>query len=277
MDEFLNIPHEDFRKIISTVRTLRDVDFSYYSQDILMHRMTRSMYMHGVQTPDRLVNKLMADNYFADLFVSEIFVPTTEMFRDYSMWKFLEDNIVEKLKNETLCKIWIPQICGDDELYSLLVILHRKRILNRCTVYATSPIHKILNDAKSGFIDQKKLEISSANFKKIDPDAELTHYLTREDKYDYFSSQLLDNVIFLKGDIISTPPPDNGFNLVLFRDRMLYMNVQTKKMVVDNLAKTIVSGGYFIIGIRENLSGCDYRGTFIPVSKNENIFVKVQK
>ena len=277
MDEFLNIPHEDFRKIISTVRTLRDVDFSYYSQDILMHRMTRSMYMHGVQTPDRLVNKLMADNYFADLFVSEIFVPTTEMFRDYSMWKFLEDNIVEKLKNETLCKIWIPQICGDDELYSLLVILHRKRILNRCTVYATSPIHKILNDAKSGFIDQKKLEISSANFKKIDQDAELTHYLTREDKYDYFSSQLLDNVIFLKGDIISTPPPDNGFNLVLFRDRMLYMNVQTKKMVVDNLAKTIVSGGYFIIGIRENLSGCDYRGTFIPVSKNENIFVKVQK
>ena len=168
MDEFLNIPHEDFRKIISTVRTLRDVDFSYYSQDILMHRMTRSMYMHGVQTPDRLVNKLMADNYFADLFVSEIFVPTTEMFRDYSMWKFLEDNIVEKLKNETLCKIWIPQICGDDELYSLLVILHRKRILNRCTVYATAPIHKILNDAKSGFIDQKKLEISSANFKKID-------------------------------------------------------------------------------------------------------------
>ena len=209
--------------------------------------------------------------------MSEIFVPTTEMFRDDSLWKFLEDNIVEKLKNETLCKIWIPQICGDDELYSLLVILHRKRILNRCTVYATSPIHKILNDAKSGFIDQKKLEISSANFKKIDPDAELTHYLTREDKYDYFSSQLLDNVIFLKGDIISTPPPDNGFNLVLFRDRMLYMNVQTKKMVVDNLAKTIVSGGYFIIGIRENLSGCDYRGTFIPVSKNENIFVKVQK
>ena len=277
MDEFLNISHEDFRKIISTVRTLRDVDFTYYAPDILMHRMTRSMYMHGVQTPDRLINKLMADNYFADLFVSEIFVPTTEMFRDYSMWKFMEDNIVEKLKNETLCEIWLPQICGDDELYSLLIILHRKRILNRCTVYATSPIPKLLNDAKSGFIDQKKIEISSANFKKIDPDADLNHYLTKEDKYDYFSPQLLDNVIFIKSDIISSNPPDNGFNLVLFRDRMLYMNVQTKKMVVDNLAKTIVTGGFFIIGIRENLNGCDYRGTFIPVSKNENIFVKVQK
>ena len=106
MDEFQTIPYEDFRKIISTVRTLRNIDFTYYAPEILMHRITRSMYMHGVQTSDRLINKLMADNYFADLFVSELFVPTTEMFRDYSMWKFLEDNIIEKLKNETLCKIW---------------------------------------------------------------------------------------------------------------------------------------------------------------------------
>ncbi|MDD6001070.1 MAG: hypothetical protein PUC50_02635 [Bacteroidales bacterium] len=274
IDEFETIPYEDFRKIISTVRTLRDVDFTYFAQDILMHRMSRSMYMHGVQSPDRLINKLIADNYFADLFLSELFVPTTEMFRDASMWKFFEDNIIEKLKNETLCKIWVPQICGDDELFSLLTILHRKRILNRCTVYATSPVQKILNDAKSGYIEQKKIEISSANFKKIDPDADLNHYLTKEDKYDYFSQELLNNVIFIKRGIIGTPPPDNGFNLVLFRDRMLYLNVQTKKAVIDSLAKTIVSGGFFIIGIRENLTGCDFRGSFIPVSKNENIYVK---
>lgn len=274
IDEFETIPYEDFRKIISTVRTLRDVDFTYFAQDILMHRMSRSMYMHGVQSPDRLINKLIADNYFADLFLSELFVPTTEMFRDASMWKFFEDNIIEKLKNETLCKIWVPQICGDDELFSLLTILHRKRILNRCTVYATSPVQKILKDAKSGYIEQKKIEISSANFKKIDPDADLNHYLTKEDKYDYFSQELLNNVIFIKRGIIGTPPPDNGFNLVLFRDRMLYLNVQTKKAVIDSLAKTIVSGGFFIIGIRENLTGCDFRGSFIPVSKNENIYVK---
>lgn len=274
IDEFETIPYEDFRKIISTVRTLRDVDFTYFAQDILMHRMSRSMYMHGVQSPDRLINKLIADNYFADLFLSELFVPTTEMFRDASIWKFFEDNIIEKLKNETLCKIWVPQICGDDELFSLLTILHRKRILNRCTVYATSPVQKILNDAKSGYIEQKKIEISSANFKKIDPDADLNHYLTKEDKYDYFSQELLNNVIFIKRGIIGTPPPDNGFNLVLFRDRMLYLNVQTKKAVIDSLAKTIVSGGFFIIGIRENLTGCDFRGSFIPVSKNENIYVK---
>ncbi len=274
IDEFETIPYEDFRKIISTVRTLRDVDFTYFAQDILMHRMSRSMYMHGVQSSDRLINKLIADNYFADLFLSELFVPTTEMFRDASMWKFFEDNIIEKLKNETLCKIWVPQICGDDELFSLLTILHRKRILNRCTVYATSPVQKILNDAKSGYIEQKKIEISSANFKKIDPDADLNHYLTKEDKYDYFSPELLNNVIFIKRGIIGTPPPDNGFNLVLFRDRMLYLNVQTKKAVIDSLAKTIVSGGFFIIGIRENLTGCDFRGSFIPVSKNENIYVK---
>ncbi|MBO7596160.1 MAG: hypothetical protein J6T70_03855 [Bacteroidales bacterium] len=274
IDEFETIPYEDFRKIISTVRTLRDVDFTYFAQDILMHRMSRSMYMHGVQSPDRLINKLIADNYFADLFLSELFVPTTEMFRDASMWKFFEDTIIEKLKNETLCKIWVPQICGDDELFSLLTILHRKRILNRCTVYATSPVQKILNDTKSGYIEQKKIEISSANFKKIDPDADLNHYLTKEDKYDYFSPELLNNVIFIKRGIIGIPPPDNGFNLVLFRDRMLYLNVQTKKAVIDSLAKTIVSGGFFIIGIRENLTGCDFRGSFIPVSKNENIYVK---
>ena len=277
MDEFQTIPYDDFRKIISTVRTMRDIDFTYYAPEILMHRISRSMYMHGVQTTDRLINKLMADNYFADLFVSEMYVPTTEMFRDYSMWKFLEDNIIEKLKSETLCKIWVPQICGDDELYSLLTILHRKRILNRCTVYATSPIKKALEDAKSGYIDQKKIEISASNFKKIDLEAELSHYLTKEDKYDYFSPELLNNVIFIKSGIENSTPPDNGFNLVLFRDRMLYMNAQTKKAVVDTIAKTIVNGGFFIIGIRESLANCDFRNVFMPVSKSENIFIKIQK
>ena len=134
-----------------------------------------------------------------------------------------------------------------------------------------------LNDAKSGFIDQKKIEISTANFKKIDPEAELSHYLTKEDKYDYFSPELLNNVIFLKSGIESSPPPDNGFNLVLFRDRMLYMNAQTKKAVVDTIAKTICNGGFFVIGIRENLANCDFRNVFIPVSKSENIYIKIQK
>ena len=277
MDEFQTIPYEDFRKIISTVRTVRNLDFTSFAPEILMHRMSRSMYMHGLQSSERLVSKLMADSYFADLFVSEMFVPTTEMFRDYSIWKFFEDNIVEKLKSETLCKIWIPQICGDDELYTLLVMLHRKRILSRCVVYATSPVPKILTDAKSGFIDQKKIEVSDVNFKKIDSDADLNHYLVHEDKYDYFSPELLNSVIFIKSDIINDNPPDNGFNLVLFRDRMLYMNPTTKKRVVEGIAKTLVDGGFFIIGIRENLTGCDYKGVFIPVSKNENIFVKVQR
>lgn len=101
--------------------------------------------------------------------------------------------------------------------------------------------------------------------------------MVKEDKYDYFSPELLNNVIFLKSDVVTGNPPDNGFNLVLFRDRMLYMNPQTKKAVVDSLAKSIVNGGFFVIGIRENLSGCDYKNVFLPVSKNENIFVKVQK
>ncbi|MCQ2974709.1 MAG: hypothetical protein MJ211_07855 [Bacteroidales bacterium] len=274
MDEFQPISNEIFRKIISTVRTLRNVDFTMFAPDILMHRINRSMNLHGIQFYEKLINKLMVDNCFVDLFLSEIFVPTTEMFRDDTMWKFLEEHIISKLKHESICKIWVPQICGDDELYSLLILLHRNGMLDKSTVYATSPIQKILDDAKIALIDPKKFEASDSNFKKINDKNSLTIYLSHSDKYEYILPELLNKVIFLRHNILNSVSPDNAFNLVLFRDRMLYLNSNIQKMVLENFASNIVKGGYLITGIREKIPN-DFQNVFVPVSKNENIFVKV--
>ena len=76
------ISEEDFLKILSTVRTVGDIDFIDYEPYLLCHRFERFMQMQGYASVALLIDKMMQDKNFIDFFLYKIKVGTTEMFRD---------------------------------------------------------------------------------------------------------------------------------------------------------------------------------------------------
>ena len=275
MDEVLNISEEDFRRIVSAVRTASKVDLIHYEPLLLCHRFERFMQMQGYSSVSVLIEKIMQDRVFVDILLNRIRVQTTEMFRDPQMWRELEQNVFPRLRGESVIKIWVPDVCGDDELNTLLIMLDRNDLLSKSMVYATSAYAKVLADVKIGQIDAKKLEISLDNYSRLEPNGSIEGYFERLDKYTCFSSKLLSNVIFIERSLIFDNPPDKGFNLVLFRNRALNYSQYTRKSIIEKLYKSMIIGGYFILGIGENLKGLEQVTNFVSMSKTENIFRKL--
>lgn len=275
MEDITTITDEELRRVISTVRTLSDIDLGQYQTVILRHRICRFMIHQGYESVSKLVEKLISDRSLINIFLQKISVPTTEMFRDAEFWEELEGIIKDKLSAERFIKIWVPDICGDDELNTLLVILSRNDLMHKATIYATSQMQQAIDDSRNSCIDLKKFEISEANFKRISEDNTLTPYLERQEKCYKFSPQLLDKVIFLRQNISNDPPPDKGFNLILFRNRCLYLNNTTRKTAIEKIYQSLIPGGYLVLGAGESLTDID-QPALTPASKSEKIYKKKQ-
>jgi len=274
MDELFTITDEEYMRIVAVLRTTRNMDLSYYQPVITRHRFTRFAQAHGFTNASILIDKLQTDKVFADMLINQIKVQTTEMFRDPQTWTELETILTEKLSQETIIKIWIPDICGDDELNTMLVSLSRCRMLHKAIVYATSSSQNCIAEAQKGEIDSKKYEASDANFKRMSSINNLAEYVKACDKWYKFSPELLGKAIFIKQSVLSDPPPDKGFNLILFRNRALYYSQIAQKRLVDTLTKSLLTGGYLVLGVGENISGLDQASQYTQVSKTEKIFRK---
>ena len=275
MEDSLMISEEDFLKILSTVRTVGDIDFIDYEPYLLCHRFERFMQMQGYASVALLIDKMMQDKNFIDFFLYKIKVGTTEMFRDPQMWLELQKNVFPKFSGETVLKIWLPDVCGDDELNTLLILLEKNNLLVKSMIYATSYSERVLDDVKMGTIEPKKMEVSLDNYKQFSPDTEFfANCFFKSDRFQCLSPKLLDKVIYLKHNVIHEEPPDNGFNLIIFRNRALYYNMSSRKTTIEKLYRSLLPGGYFAIGIGETLRGLEQNTKFVPVSKTENIFKK---
>ncbi len=274
MDYLAPIEMSQFRKIIATLRDVRDVDLSDYAVSPLKHRFERVMQLHGYFSADKLVEKIMHDDVFADIFLKEIATPVTEMFRDPQMWAELE-NILSRQDKEGNLKIWLPEVCGDEELYSLMILLQRTKLFQRSVVYATCGNQRVLENVQRGAVEIRKMETNQANFKRMDENGDLSHYFSRVDKFDIFSDDLLSAVVFLQHDLFRKSPPDKGFDIILFRNKMVNYSMRLKSLAVEIMNDSLAPGGFFIIGVGETLENCDKRKYFKLVSRTENIFQKI--
>lgn len=274
MDEILTISDQEYLRIITSVRTARNIDIASYQPAITKHRFARAAQIYGFKDIPSMIERLQTDKVFMDMFLKEIKASTTEMFRDPQTWLEIENILRDKLREEAILKIWVPDVCGDDELLSILVLLSRTEMLNKTTIYATSAYQHCLELCQKGFVDNKKYEISETNFKKMNEQNRLEDYVTPCNKGHRFSQQLLSKVIFLNQSVVKDNPPDKGMNLILFRNRSLYYSTPAKKRLLEQLTGSLLPGGYLALGIGENLNGMDVATQYTQVSKTEKIFRK---
>lgn len=274
MDEMLTISDEEYLRILATVRTARNIDLTNYQPIITKHRFVRFAQDHGFQSASMLIERLQTDKIFIELFLKSIKVSTTEMFRDPQTWIEINRLLNDKLKQEAMIKIWVPDVCGDDELNSLLILLSKNGMLHKSMVYATSAYQFCLDGCMTGTLDNKKYEISETNYKKMGDGNTLSEFVSQRDRFHKFSPQLLGKAIFIKQSVVNDNPPDQGFNLILFRNRSLYYTNPAKKKLLEQLSKSLIPGGYLVMGIGENINGLDVASQYTQISKSEKIFRK---
>ena len=120
----------DIREIIKNILSKYGYDFSEFALTSFKHRLEKLIIKNNLSGVDGLLKKLKNNKEFFDIFLHEISVPSTEMFRDPSLWRWLRDELFANIneKNLTRFKIWFPNSVSGGELYSLAILLREMKI-----------------------------------------------------------------------------------------------------------------------------------------------------
>lgn len=264
----------DTRNILKAIQDHYDYNFRNYALTFFKRRLEYIIKKYNLQSADNLTGKLINDGSFFQLFLKEICIENTEMFRDPSLWRFLMDNFLTPLIQKSASyKIWFPEVSSGEELYSLVILLTELNLLDYVEIHASSISEIRMDNVKQGIFDSSKMEVNKANFKRIFRNKELNEYCTMENDKGYISSSLLENVKFFSQNAIFDQHP-KGIKLIMWRNQKLYYNQILEERLLKAMNGCLVPGGHLIIGLNERIDYWNSDKDFVLVGKNDSVYKK---
>jgi chemotaxis protein methyltransferase CheR len=264
----------DIRELIRVIQKVHKYDFSNFALTSFKYSLEKVIAKNGLLTAENLFRKISEDPAFFDTFLHDFFVPSTEMFRDPSLWRWLREEYFPNLpeRHYDNFKIWIPQCVSGAELYTLCILLKELKLLEKVKIFASVYSKKNIEFIQSGKYPVKKLEVSIENYKRFKGSAQLDDYYSMVDNEVCRDASLIKSVEFIEDDIYFSKAPQN-VKLILFRNVMIYYNPTFQKKVLEKMNKTLSASGNLIIGTMEDISSSNATGAaFEIVNKNESVY-----
>jgi len=263
----------DYRNILGAIQEFHNKDFSNYSFTPLKRRFEHVIDLHNMASPNDLVAKLRDDEAFFPVFLHEISIPETEMFRDPNAWRELRDGVLVLALRDPEFRIWLPEATSGEELFTLCIILEELKLLDKAKVLATSMSLKNLERIQKGVFSAKSLEVNMANYKRYKGNFKFEKYYTEAGNEIVMDPELVKHVEFQAHDLCRDEPPSK-LKLVLLRNKLIYYNKRLEMDVLRNVQKGMLPGAYLVLGIQENLECCNADKRFVLVNKSESIYKK---
>lgn len=264
----------DTRNIISTLNDVYNYDFKNYALTFFKRRVERIIHKYNLRDADSFLKRITLEKDFFETFLQEMCVDTTEMFRDPSLWRVLNDEMLKSLIGSNPgFKIWLPEVSSGEELYSIAIIIKKLGLLNNVRFIVSSISEKNLDRVKKGLFDPKKIETNDVNFKRIYSEDNLSSFYTHENEEAQWDTSLIENTKFIKQNIIFDDYP-KGVKLILFRNNMIYYNQILQERFIKIMYNSLVPGGHLIIGNNEKIDYWNSDKDYTVVNKSESIYKK---
>jgi chemotaxis protein methyltransferase CheR len=264
----------DTRNIIKAIKENYDYNFKNYALTFFKRRLEVIVSKYNLKNADNFIRRITTDKDFFEIFLKEVCIETTEMFRDPSLWRYLKDEFLPKIISKSpQYKIWFPEVNSGEELYSLVILLKELNFLDKVQILASSISQIHLDKIKEGYFDYNKLEANEANYKRISLEKELKDFYTVKNENAYIDKSLLENIKFIKQNTIFEEYP-KGIKLIMCRNQMLYYNQILQERLLKSFYNCLIPGGHLVIGMNERIDYWNSDKDYILVDKNENIYKK---
>ncbi len=175
----------------------------------------------------------------------------TYFFRENNHFEFLETALRGELAGTRPVRIWSAACSTGEEAYSAAMICHGFAPHGDWTVLGSDINETVLKKAREGIYSMGQAE-------KI-PEKFLKKYCLKGVNGNLgkfvVGNVLRKNVRFSRINLNGTIPDIGTFDVILFRNTLIYFNLQTKKKVLGNILARLKRGGYLIVSHTESLLG----------------------
>ena len=261
--------------LLQSVKLKYGYDFSNYSKTHLKRRILHRLVLSGLNTISEMQNKILWDKDFFMMFLQDLSINVTEMFRDPEFYLKFRNKIIPNLSTYAHIKIWHAGCSTGEEVYSLAIILKEENILHKTQIYATDFNKSVLELAKQGIYSKKDMALYSRNYNDSGGKGQLSDYYTSKYGSVIFDKSLAKNIVFADHNLVT----DGVFaevHLIFCRNVLIYFNKTLQNRVLGLFNKSLTKRGILCLGTKESLKFTEYENNFEVLDKKNKIYKKSQ-
>ena len=256
-EQLKNLTAENFRFLCQTVYEESGIVLDDSKGYLLEARLVPVARDEGAASLDGLCNLIrsMGGRRVRDKVVEAMTTNETLFFRDLAPFQTLETVVIpellEKWKGSRALRFWSAACSSGQEPYSLAMMwLDMGNLPKEIEILGTDISAEILDKARGG--QYMQLEVNRGL-----PAKYLVRHFTRQNMQWEISSSIRAMVRWKKFNLKDNPVLLGTFDVVLCRNVLIYFDIETKRQILRNIRKTLVPGGYLILGSSETTLNID--------------------
>ena len=251
MEALLEISEDELADFVQIANNLYGLDFSGYARESLRRRVLRLMKLRACDSFAAFKYVLANHSLSNDELLNEITVNTTEMFRDFEVFKFLKEQVFEVLETYPRINIWHAGCSTGEEPISLAILLKEQGLLKRSVQYCTDINSEVLEMAKKGIYGLKEIKEYSTNYINSGGASSLSDYYVAHYGKVKMNNDLNRNMVFTKHNLINGTS-FNQMHMIMCRNVFIYLTKEQQDRTLRLFLDSLTPRGYLVLGIKES-------------------------
>ncbi len=252
MEAPIRIEPDELEKLLVEITDRHGYDFTQYSKASLQRRINSFCLKGKFNNYESFKKKILHDSYNFNLFVEEITVNVTEMFRDPLFYKTLRTKVIPVLATYPFIRIWHAGCSTGEEVYSMAILLKEAGILNKSLLYATDLNQTVLEKAKKGIFNNSAMQQYSENYINSGGQQNFCTYYSSNYNLAKFDETLTERMVFSSHNLVSDTS-FNEFQLILCRNVLIYFEKGLQSKVLQLFDKSLETLGFLALGSKESI------------------------
>ena len=264
---------DELTELVELIKKIHGFDFTDYTKASLKRRFSRVMIIKKLSFYE-LKHVLINDPHFFQIFLEEVTVNVTEMFRDPSFYKALNNQVIPYLSTYQHIKVWSAGCATGEEVYSLAILLQLAGLREKSFIYGTDINTEVLKIAGKGIYSFRNIKNYTENYQLIGLSGTLTDYFTTLYDAAAIHNELKLNTLFSVHNLISDTV-FNEFQLISCRNVFIYFETKLQEKILNLFYDSLCPLGFLCLGSKETIRSDVFRKKFKEVNLKENIYQKI--
>lgn len=220
---------------------------SEYRDTFLTRRLLPRFSATGVSDITEYLRILEEDSPERRTFISKLFVPTTEFFRNPEAFELLGKVIDESFSRRKPLKVMSAPCSTGEEAVSLFILLNELEF--DCRIIAVDRSAKALGKMMRASWSKKRVE-------KVDKELRERYFRVVGNRAE-LRVHPVGRISPVCADLTRSFP-GRGLDLILMRNFLIYLTISAQARLIERAAEALNPGGLLMLGAAETLPRGEY-------------------
>ncbi|MCJ8340737.1 MAG: protein-glutamate O-methyltransferase CheR [Pseudomonadales bacterium] len=261
----------EIKQLLEAIYFRYGYDFRHYAQASLERRIRSILDKSNCNSIAELNPKILHDTDFFDLFLKNISINVTEMFRDPYVFAKIRTSVFNLLSTYPHINIWHVGCSTGEEVYSMAIMLKEEGLLKSTQIYATDFNKNSLEIAEKGIYKADRIKNFSENYLAAGAKGSFSDYFNVHRDTIKIRTALKKNITFSYHNL-TTDQVFSQMHLIVCRNVLIYFDRDLQNKVLNLFKDSLIHKGFLVLGDKESIQLSDVSKFFSLYERKERIY-----